>query len=489
MSTLSKSAALAALQCSRRQWLTEHEPRAPLSDVAALKRKNKSALVAAFLRTRSSDIFSPQDGDWPSQLAETEAALKQGIRELHGACFEIQEIRVRVDHLKETGDGWEATEVRGAGAAKAAHTEHAAVVAFVLEKSGLVTTALKVAHVNTRWNGTTVTERFAEVDVTEAAHRKSAEFSAQLARLQDELAGPLPQAQTGPHCKRPFECRFFSRCHPEPEAHGLDELYRVKAKVLGKLRSSGIDKIADIPDDIQLPDIAGRQRTAVMTDQIVVAPGLLGALDEIRYPAVYIDFEAIQPALPPWPGCKPFGVIPVQVSLHRVEADGTTAHSAWLAQRGTDPRPELASFLSAQLADTESLIAYHASFEQNVLGILSRYTTDTNADVLLAARDRFVDLLPIVRNFIYHPSFHGRFSLKVVVEALLPHLSYTDLRVQRGDDASLFLQDFLLHRVGESIDGDVEYRRDLLAYCERDTLVMVHLERLLRELAQQSAEA
>ncbi|MBK9273041.1 MAG: hypothetical protein IPM49_00685 [Flavobacteriales bacterium] len=65
---------------------------------------------------------------------------------------------------------------------------------------------------------------------------------------------------------------------------------------------------------------------------------------------------------------------------------------------------------------------------------------------------------------------NGRTSIKVVLPALVPELSYSDLAVQEGDSASrLFLQ-----LVTGRYAGDAQQlRRDLLAYCALDTLAMV----------------
>jgi len=104
------------------------------------------------------------------------------------------------------------------------------------------------------------------------------------------------------------------------------------------------------------------------------------------------------------------------------------------------------------------------------------------APQLTKLRKRFVDLLPIVRNYVYHPAFGGSFSIKKVLPALVSGLSYDDLEVQDGGTASALLEELLLH--GDKLDNaEREARRTkLLAYCERDTWAMVRLFERLREL-------
>ena len=80
---------------------------------------------------------------------------------------------------------------------------------------------------------------------------------------------------------------------------------------------------------------------------------------------------------------------------------------------------------------------------------------------------------------VYHPAFGGSFSLKRVVPALLPDISYDDLEIKNGTAAiRLFAQ--MARGEVEDVEGA---RRNLLAYCETDTLVMVKLHEVLEEMA------
>ena len=48
---------------------------------------------------------------------------------------------------------------------------------------------------------------------------------------------------------------------------------------------------------------------------------------------------------------------------------------------------------------------------------------------------RLWDLLPVVRNHVYHPRFGGSFSLKYVLPALVPDMTYEGMEVADGTDA------------------------------------------------------
>mgnify|MGYP000492046587 CR=1 FL=1 len=69
-------------------------------------------------------------------------------------------------------------------------------------------------------------------------------------------------------------------------------------------------------------------------------------------------------------------------------------------------------------------------------------------------------------------------SIKYVLPALVPELSYNDLPIKKGSTES----NTFLSMVNETIEGDVEEtRRQLLEYCKLDTYAMVKiLEKLLQ---------
>lgn len=96
---------------------------------------------------------------------------------------------------------------------------------------------------------------------------------------------------------------------------------------------------------------------------------------------------------------------------------------------------------------------------------------------------KLVDLLPVVRNNVYHPDFRGSFSLKYVLTPLVPELTYNDLVIVNGLLASVEIARllFVAHKI--PVAERDKLRQDLLDYCERDTWATVMLMKKLRELA------
>ena len=97
------------------------------------------------------------------------------------------------------------------------------------------------------------------------------------------------------------------------------------------------------------------------------------------------------------------------------------------------------------------------------------------ASQLLSIAACLVDLLPSVRNHVYHPTFDGSFSLKKVLPALVPELSYDGLPIPEGATASLELEGLMFSGDEFGPDEKMRLRSVLLRYCHQDTWGLVKL--------------
>jgi len=94
--------------------------------------------------------------------------------------------------------------------------------------------------------------------------------------------------------------------------------------------------------------------------------------------------------------------------------------------------------------------------------------------------NRLKDLMiPFQQKWYYTPEMRGSYSIKYVLPALVPELSYDDLDIKEGGTAS----NTFLSMVNETFEGDAQKtRRQLLEYCELDTYAMVRILDKLREV-------
>ena len=127
--------------------------------------------------------------------------------------------------------------------------------------------------------------------------------------------------------------------------------------------------------------------------------------------------------------------------------------------------------------DKGDSLVYNVGFEKGKLADLAlvfpQYSNAINKII-----ERLKDLMvPFQQHWYYKPEMQGSYSIKKVLPALVPELSYNDLTIKEGGTASATFAAML---VGE-FKGDInKTREDLLDYCELDTLAMVKIVEKLK---------
>jgi hypothetical protein len=273
----------------------------------------------------------------------------------------------------------------------------------------------------------------------------------------------------------PFECGFCDHCHRgivQPE-HPLHWLPRFSGKKKEMLAEQGVDDLRWVPDDL-LNEKQSRVKEHTLAKTVFFdAAGAAADLAPHGFPAYFLDFESIQLAVPIWKGTRPYQQITFQFSLHTLTESGPLAHTAFLDITGEDPSEPFAKALLATCGESGPVFVYNAAFEKSRIRELAERYPDL-ARPLLAINARVVDLLPIARNRYYHPSQQGSWSIKAVLPAAIPELSYEQLDgVQDGYAAmEAFIEAI---QPTTTPERKAELERQLLAYCRLDTLAMVRL--------------
>ena len=156
--------------------------------------------------------------------------------------------------------------------------------------------------------------------------------------------------------------------------------------------------------------------------------------------------------------------------------NGSLEHYEFLGTPPVDPRPAFIVELLARLEDSGSIIVWNQGFEMNRLREIAR-DFPVYASSVEPVLDRFIDLMvPFRRKHLYKPEMNGSYSLKAVLPALVPDLSYSDLEIQEGGTASETYESLYY---GCDPDLIARKRENLFKYCELDTLSMVRILKLL----------
>lgn len=448
---------MAGWQCHKLLWWTVHEPDAEelVPDIG------------------TQDLFDQ------SREVEREARKQfEGEPAQFEATFDADGVRVRSDVLVRTADGFALIEVKSSSELKDEHVPDSAVQVHVLRKAGVDVRRVEIMYLNKAYRHP-AGDLFVREDVTSKVEALLPEVPQMIAAQIAAIRGARPDVAIGRQCSDPRECPFWDRCWPTDRFH-VTKLYRGRDKGLGLMRR-GIALMNEIPPDEKLSDTQKRQKASADRNALVVQPTLAAALRPFEGRLGYLDFETIRRAVPVWPGTKPWQQTVVQFSYHEDKPGGGQSHVGWLAEGPTDPRDELARVMLEATKNAEKIVMY-SSFERSRIRDLQEAVPHRRAE-LEALEAKLIDLLPVMQGHVYHPDFNGSFSLKYALTPLVPELTYSDLIIQEGMRASVEIWRllFVAHLIPP--ERRAALRKDLLAYCERDTLAMVKLLEALRSLA------
>jgi hypothetical protein len=419
-------------------------------------------------------------------IEESEKAIKDpSIPVIYEAGVIANNTLVFPDILERIDGGFSLIEVKSkTSVSEQKHIPDIAIQAHVLRSAGIPVIRCEIMHLNRECRYPDLSNLFVREDVTEKVETRletiDSEIRSQLVVARLPIA---PNVEKGPHCNRPDPCPFIDRCWPEMPSDHIATLYRVSEKMLAQFAASGWESIRDLPDDVKLSAIAARQRRAVREGvRVVERDALLKAMSTLVYPVAHIDFETIQPAIPVWDGCRPYDQIPVQLSCHIVGADRTERHVSWLFDGEGDPRPGMAKAILAACQSAATVTTYSPQFERSCIEFVAKACPD-QAAALKGIADNLVDLMPIVRDHVYDAKFNGSFSIKKVLPALAPEMSYDHLEISDGETASVMLARLIFGGSTVRADEREKLRQALLDYGRHDTKGMVVLSDKLAGLA------
>ena len=278
----------------------------------------------------------------------------------------------------------------------------------------------------------------------------------------------------------PIVCEFYDQCNPPSPDDHVGYLPRIQASTVEELAGMGIESIRDIPDDFPLNERQRRACKSVQKGEPWFSPELGKELGGLKYPIYFMDFETVNPAIPRFPGMRPYDQIPFQWSVHLQKEPGATLeHFEFLATDPNDPRREFITSLCSVLGKSGSIVVYSA-FESQRLSELAVWLPEFSGRIKKIQR-RLWDLLPVVRSHVYHPKFAGSYSIKNVLPALVPGMTYDGMEVADGTDAGLAWESLIRGGLDQAEQDRI--RKALLDYCGQDTLAMIRLVERLRRAA------
>ncbi len=488
MRFLSKSKIIAFRQCPKRLWLEIHRPELREDSAGTLASYQVGHQVGDVAQriydpNGKGAVINAQTEGYEVAFARSASLLAEARRPIFEAGFKAEGALAFADvMLPATEDGqraWRMVEVKSSTGVKDYHRDDVAVQTFIAQAAGVKLKSVAVACIDSSWvypGSEDYRGLLAESDLTEEALARTDEVKSWIVEAQAVAAQTTaPEIAVGDHCHDPFDCGFCNFCNrdlPQPK-YPLDWLPRFAGAKRAQLAAEGVDDLRGVADKL-LNEIQLRvKRHTLANTAFFDTAGAAADLAPRGFPAYFLDFESIQFAVPIWKGTRPYQQIPFQFSLHSLSNSGRLTHRAFLDLSGGDPSESFARTLIETCGKRGPVFVYNAAFETARMRELADRFPDF-APPLVAIIDRVIDLLPIARKRYYHPSQQGSWSIKVVLPAAVPELTYSSLNGVTDGGTAMNAYAEAIHP-GTAAVRKNEIERQLLAYCRLDTFAMVRL--------------
>ena len=425
-------------------------------------------------------------------IRRTAEEMEKGTPVICEAAFSYEGLYCAVDLLRKDGDGWKLYEVKSSSHLQDYYTADVSYQKYVLEHCGVKVTGVYLVHIDTSYvlgeDGVVDPAGYFKInDLWEEASREREETVPDVLQTAERVlaCADEPSAEMTEAC---VGCDLFGCCFRDLPERNVFDLYRLAKKKMveyyhqGLISYEQLEEAGVIKNKTQM-----RQIDYWLRDKGVHAEKepLRDFLGKLTYPLYFLDFETMAPAIPLYPGTRPFQQIPFQYSLHYAEHEGgELQHREFLAESGPDPRRAVAEAICRDIPANVCVTAFHKSTECGILQKLAEQFPDL-AEHLNAVAGNIADLLtPFQSGWYYRKEIGGSFSIKSVLPAICPddpELDYHGLEgIHNGTEA--------MSKYPKMKDMEPEerekIRRSLLAYCRLDTLAMVKVWEELKRAAE-----
>lgn len=491
---LSKSQYVKGRKCLKRVWLYNHHRELaddPTEMQMLLFQQGNEVGKLAHQYFQDGHIIGEDHHNSEGALEHTDTALKDSkIKILFEAAFLFDNVLIRVDVIRKNDDNsLDLIEVKSTNSVKKEHKDDVAVQKYVLENLGHRVRSSYLMHLNGDYvlNGTlNIQELFVLDPMDEEIEGNLAEVPNYLKLIRSKLIETSePKSDLGSVCKTPYPCEFRNHCWKDVKENSIHKLVRITDKKRVELSDMGVQFLQDIPDEFELTEAQAIQVKVTKSGKPHIERDKIEAyLKTLRWPLHFLDYETIPFAIPRYSQSSPYQQLPFQFSLHvQKERGGSIAHFEFLHRENSDPRKKfLESLLGSIDGDGGSIVVFHAGFERNITDSLKEVAPEFE-DAIEEVNSRMWDLeTPFAKRWYCDPKFEGSSSIKYVLPALVPHLSYKDLEIQKGDVAQKRYGEMI--GLGQVPDAE-KIAQALLAYCKMDTFAMVEILKKLLQILEE----
>jgi hypothetical protein len=373
---------------------------------------------------------------------------------------------------EKTGD-WDINEVKMAASVKREYPYDVAFQRICFENAGIKIVRANLVHINNKYvrRGDVEPEKlFASEDITDEVNDKTPEVKENIEKALRVAEGrEIPDVELLESCPRPKTCEYIKYY-----CDGIPKVYSIAGELPSKCLLALLERKILNPEKIPSKILASIGYEPEIEFTKIDAPAIRKELKKLKYPLYFFDYETYSSAIPAFDGTRPYQNVPFQYSL-LVKEKPTAAirQIEFLKRTFENPVPDLLSQLKRDIGSRGSVVVWHAPFEKGCNEEMARMEPQY-VDFLKSVNNRIFDLMLIFKfkNHLYTKSeFQKSASLKKVLPAMCPELSYESLAIQEGQKASASWPILTSDKTSES--EKAKLANDMLTYCKRDTEAMV----------------
>lgn len=490
---LSKSTYVRGLQCHKNLYLNKYKKdlrnEQEESDESVFEQGIEVGKLAQQLFPKGVNSLPDKEFDYSDALNKTAQFIKEKQAVIYEAHFLFDDVICAVDILLFDGKKYKAIEVKSSTSISDVYIQDAALQYYVLTNAGIKIKDISIAYINNQY------VRKGKINPKQLFINESVFDDAK--QLQDDVKSNItvfkrilnskkePKKDIGVHCSSPYACDFIQHCWSHIPEYSIFNIANLRTNKKFELYNLGIIEFHQITTEAERKYLNEKHSMQVFAEleqrSYIDKNRIKTFIKDLQFPLYFLDFETINTALPLFENSRPYQQIVFQYSLHYLEnAKSKLKHSEYLAEvNGTDPRVKFIEQLIKECGKTGDILTYNMTFEKTRLKELAE-DFPTHKKDLENIINRLKDLMiPFKERWYYTPEMRGSFSIKYVLPALVPELSYKNLEIQNGGTA----MNIYAQMASGSFTGDIEKtRKALLEYCHLDTYAMVKIWEVLRKL-------
>lgn len=488
---LSKSTFIRGLQCEKSLYLYKHNYnlRDEISPQlqAIFNQGNYVGVLAQGLFPNGVDASPYSYFKMQESVFKTLEFIENGEKIIYEATFQHNGVLSALDILVKDKDGWKAYEVKSSTSVSDTYIMDAAIQYYTIVNSGIDLKDISIVHINNQYvkdGDIDITELFTVESVYDKVLEVLPSIPNQIARFKTVIGqenGPV--RDIGPHCNSPYNCDFKGQCWKHIPEYSIFNISGLFSNKKFDLYNQGIINFHQL--NLDSAPLNGNQKMQIVSElegkTFIDKENIEHFKNNLNYPIYNLDFETMTSAVPIYNNSRPYQQLVFQYSLHIEHINGEIEHKEYLSEASPtiDPRDGFVKQLIQDCATSGDVMVYNIGFERGKLNDLLNLYPEYSEGILNII-SRLKDLMiPFQQRWFYTPEMKGSYSIKYVLPALVPELSYQDLEIKEGGTASTTFTQM----VTGDFQGDIEKTREnLLEYCKMDTFAMVKILEKLRNV-------